>query len=145
MTMRRDASQQDCLGMNTDEVVAAIAVAENGQDWAALAALFAEDVTIVHPGLGPVPGREANVAVMQLILGAISGYTRSNDGLVIDGERGAFRFAITGTHTGDLPGFPATGEPVEISGAMHFVVRDGQLAEAVEILNHDSIRGVSLR
>jgi predicted ester cyclase len=131
--------------VETRQLVAAIAVAENDHAWDQLGELFDEHVTIVHPGLGPVVGREANIAVMKFIVGAIDGYARSTENLVVDGDSGAFRFTITGTHTGDLPGYPATRQPVEISGAMFFRVRDGLLAEATELLNHDSTRNLSLR
>jgi predicted ester cyclase len=131
--------------METSEVVAAIADAENERDWVRLAELFDEQVTIVHPGIGPVVGRDANISVMQFIIGAIEGYTRTTEGLVVDGDRGAFRFAISGNHAGDLPGYPATGDPVDISGAMFFRVSGERLVEATEILNHDSTRKLSLR
>jgi hypothetical protein len=64
---------------------------------------------------------------------------------VVEGDRAAFRFTITGTHSGDLPGYPATNLPVEISGAMFVRVNGSCLLEAVEILNHDSTRNLSLR
>jgi predicted ester cyclase len=131
--------------VETRQLVAAIAGAENDHAWDQLGELFDEHVTIVHPGLGPVVGRESNIAVMKSIVGAIDGYVRSTENLVVDGDSGAFRFTITGTHTGDLPGYPATRQPVEISGAMFFRVRAGLLAEATELLNHDSTRNLSLR
>lgn len=119
--------------------------AENGRDWESLSALLAEEVVITHPGIGPVSGRDANLATFQFILGAIDGYHRSASEFVAEGDRCAFRFTITGTHTGDLPGYPATGQPVEIVGALFAEVRDGQLLRATEMLEHDSIRGISLR
>jgi predicted ester cyclase len=131
--------------METRELVVAIADAENERDWARLAELFDEQVTIVHPGIGPVVGRDANISVMQFIIGAIEGYTRTTEGLVVDGDRGAFRFAISGKHVGDLPGYPATGDAVDISGAMFFRVFGERLVEATELLNHDSTRNLSLR
>ena len=99
----------------------------------------------MHPGIGPVVGRDANISVMKFIIGAIEGYTRTTEGLVVDGDRGAFRFAIVGVHAGDLPGYRSTGEAVDISGAMFFRVSDERLIEATEILNHDSTRRLSLR
>lgn len=138
-----------CVGhserVDTRDLVRAISAAENARDWERLAALFADQVTVVHPGIGPVVGRAANVGVIQFIAAAISGYSRTVDHLVVDGESGAFCFTITGTHTGDLPGNPATGQPVEISGAMFFQASAGQLVAATELLNHDSTRNLSLR
>jgi predicted ester cyclase len=127
------------------DFVQQMGAAENGQDWDRLSQLFDDRVTIVHPGVGPVTGRTENIEVMKFILGAIDGYHRTTEGLVADGNLGAFTFTITGTHTGDLPGFPASGQPVEIAGAMFFELGAGVLLHANEILNHDSIRGTSLR
>lgn len=131
--------------MDTRELIAAISAAENAHDWDRLGALFSDQVTIDHPGIGPVVGRAANLGVIRFIVGAISGYARTIDNLVVDGESGAFRFTITGTHTGDLPGYPATGNPVEISGASFFRAAAGQMTHVTEMLNHDSTRGLSLR
>ena len=131
--------------METRDLVEALAVAENERKWERLAELLDDDVTITHPGVGPIVGRDANLAVMKLIIGAWDGYHRTVENLVVDGNQGAFRFTITGTHTGDLPGAPATNEPVEVAGAMFFRVRNGRLAEATELLNHDSTRNLSLR
>jgi len=50
--------------METRELVAAIADAENERDWARLAELFDEQITIMHPGIGPVIGRDANISAM---------------------------------------------------------------------------------
>ncbi len=130
--------------MDTRELTAAICRAENAGDWEALAELLADDVLIVHPGIGPIRGRRENLAFLRLFVGAIDGYTRTIDDLVVEGERGAFRFSITGMHVRDLPGVPATG-PFEASGAMFFLAGDGRLQRAVEILDHDSMRGLSLR
>ena len=131
--------------MEVSALVEAISAAENEYDWERLGPLFSDQVTIVHPGLGPVVGRDANLAVIQFLVGAISGYHRATEHLVVEGDSGAFCFSITGTHTGDLPGYPATGDPVEITGAMFFQVSDGQMSYATEILNHDSTRNLSLR
>ena len=123
----------------------AISEAENSYDWDRLGLLFADQVTIEHPGVGPLVGRDANLAFMRFFIGAISGYHRTIENLVVQGETGAFGFTITGTHTGDLPGYPATGNRVELSGAMFFRFSGSQLTHATEILNHDSIRNLSLR
>lgn len=131
--------------MQVAEFVERVLDAENAGDWDRLGELFAADVVIHHPGIGPVEGRADNIEVVKLICGAIAGYHRTIDDLVVDGSRGAFRFTISGAHTSDLPGFPATDAAVEVCGAMHFEVLDGQLKTAFEIVNHDSIRGVSLR
>ena len=131
--------------MDLTELTAHLEAAENDGDWERFADLLDPDVTIVHPGIGAVVGVEANVMVMQLITAAIEDYQRTTSDLVTADGRGAFKFSITGQHTGDLPGFPATGEPVEIAGAMFFSTRNGRLHHAEELTNHDSLREMSLR
>jgi predicted ester cyclase len=131
--------------VETRELVDAISAAENARDWERLGPLFSDHVTIVHPGIGPVVGRDANLGIIRFIVAAISGYTRTVENLIVEGESGAFCFTITGTHTGDLPGYPATGNRVEIAGAMFFRVSAGQMTHATEILNRDSTRDLSLR
>jgi predicted ester cyclase len=131
--------------VETRTLVGAISDAENEYDWDRLGPLFSDQVTIVHPGIGPVVGRDPNLAVIQFIVGAISGYHRTVENLVVQGDSCAFCFTITGAHTGDLPGYPATGDPVEITGAMFVEVSDGQMIYATEVLNHDSTRNLSLR
>lgn len=99
----------------------------------------------MHPGIGPVVGVEANLIVMQLITAAIEDYHRTTSELVTSQNQGASTCSITGRHAGDLPGFPATGEPVEIGGAILFSARNGRLHHAEEMTNHDSRRELSLR
>ena len=89
--------------------------------------------------------REANLGVIRFVVGAISGYTRTVENLIVEAESRAFGFPISGTHTGDRPGYPATGGPIEIAGAMFFQVSACQLTHATEILNHDSTRDLSRR
>lgn len=42
---------------------------------------------------------------------------------------------MTGVHTGDVPGLPATGKPFRISGAGVGEIRDGKLARVTEYWN----------
>ena len=50
--------------------------------------------------------------------------------LVVDGDRAAARLLYSGTHTGDLLGYPPTGRRFSYAGAAFFLACDGQLAEA---------------
>jgi steroid delta-isomerase-like uncharacterized protein len=131
--------------MDPRAVLAAISEAENAHQWERMGQLFSDDVIIVHPGLGELVGREANMGWIKMFAGAIDDYRRETFDVIVDGERGALRFTISGRHTGDLPGIPATDLPVEVSGAMFFQVHDGKLAFAREIIEHESLRGISTR
>ena len=48
---------------------------------------------------------------------------------VVDGERVAMRFRVTGTHTGDFQGIPATGRKMAVQGMTIMRFRDGKIAE----------------
>jgi predicted ester cyclase len=131
--------------MDHSDLVEAMLAAENAHDWSAMGALWTEDATFHHPGLGPLTGRDANMAFISYFAGAIEGYRREIFDHVSNGDRGAFRWQITGRHTGEIGPYPPTGEPVDISGALFYETRDGRLCSGREVIEHESIRGFSLR
>ena len=45
------------------------------------------------------------------------------------GDRVIARFVITGTHEGDLPGFPATGNKFEYSAIVFARIENGKIIE----------------
>lgn len=47
---------------------------------------------------------------------------------LVDGDRYAAEWTMSGVHTGDRPGLPATMKPFRISGAGVGEVRDGRIA-----------------
>ncbi len=49
--------------------------------------------------------------------------------VLTDGDRFASRTAVTGTHTGDLMGMPATGKRISVEAVDIGRVHDGQAAE----------------
>ena len=51
------------------------------------------------------------------------------DELIVQGDRVATRWTIRGTHDGELLGFAATGNPVEVTGISFFAVRCGKIVE----------------
>jgi steroid delta-isomerase-like uncharacterized protein len=46
---------------------------------------------------------------------------------------------MTGVHTGDMPGLPATGKPFRLLGAGVGQVRDGQIVQLTEYWNLASV------
>ena len=46
--------------------------------------------------------------------------------LLVDGDRACMTWHWRATHLGDLPGFPATGNVVRMSGATIYYVEDGR-------------------
>ena len=51
------------------------------------------------------------------------------DELIVDGDRAAVATTITGTHTGEILGLPATGRRVEVVGVDIVRVSDGRIVE----------------
>jgi steroid delta-isomerase-like uncharacterized protein len=51
------------------------------------------------------------------------------DELIVDGDRAAVATTITGTHTGELLGMPATGRRLEVVGVDLIRVRNGKIVE----------------
>lgn len=52
--------------------------------------------------------------------------------LICAGDTVVGRWSVTGTQTGDLPGLPATGRPIALSGITIYRVVDGKILEAWE-------------
>jgi predicted ester cyclase len=51
------------------------------------------------------------------------------DDLLTDGDRFASRTAVTGTHTGDLMGMPATGKRISVEAVDIGWIENGQAKE----------------
>ncbi len=49
--------------------------------------------------------------------------------VVVEGDRVAVRYTLSGTHAGDFLGAPATGNAVEIEGITTLHLRGGQIVE----------------
>lgn len=49
---------------------------------------------------------------------------------VVQGDHVACRWTARGTHTGDGLGFPATGRPIQFSGAAFMHMRNGRMLDA---------------
>jgi steroid delta-isomerase-like uncharacterized protein len=55
--------------------------------------------------------------------------------LLICGDAYTKEWVMTGVHTGDLPGLPATGRPFRIRGAGVGLLRDGKIIDVTEYWN----------
>ena len=49
--------------------------------------------------------------------------------VIVEDDRVAYRWTMSGTHGGELEGIPATGEPVTYTGITLLRLRDGKVAE----------------
>jgi steroid delta-isomerase-like uncharacterized protein len=90
----------------------------NAHDPDAVAAVFAEDAVVREVG-SPLEshGRAAIRARAVALFTAFPDFTLERIALVVDGERHADRWVMTGTHRGELFGIPQTGRKVRVEGA----------------------------
>jgi steroid delta-isomerase-like uncharacterized protein len=119
----------------TLEVNARTYAAWNAHDPDAVAAVFAEDATTREAGSeAVVRGRIAIRERAAALLAAFPDFHLERVVLVIDGDRHADRWVMTGTHEGPLFGIPPTGRRVRIEGATFTRLgADGLVAEDVHL------------
>jgi predicted ester cyclase len=80
-----------------------------------------------HPTLPPGPqGVKQMVARMH---SGLSDAVTASEPLLAEGDTVAFRYAISGTHSGHLGSLPPTNRRVTITGADFFRVANGKLVE----------------
>ena len=81
----------------------------------------------------PVPGQAAGHAGLRQVLRAFHhafpDQTMELHGVLADGDFGVDFWTFSGTHTGDLPGIPATGRPVRFSGIDVARIAAGRITE----------------
>jgi steroid delta-isomerase-like uncharacterized protein len=90
----------------------------NAHDPDAVAAVFSADAELFEAGRSePFRGRAAIRERAQALLTAFPDLTLERVELVIDGERHADRWVMTGTHRGELFGLAPTGRRARVEGA----------------------------
>ena len=90
----------------------------NAREGAAVAAAFAPDgvrVEIAKPG-ARLEGREAIASHVTAYFDAFPDFVLEDRGVYRDGETVTFEWTALGTHTGDIPNFPASGRSVRLIG-----------------------------
>jgi steroid delta-isomerase-like uncharacterized protein len=93
----------------------------------------AEDYISHNPFV--VGGREANRQFWAGFFAALPDLSATMEDLVIAGDRVVGRFIYRGTHTGELMGIPASGNPVEMRSIDIWRVADGMFVEHWDELN----------
>lgn len=78
------------------------------------------------PGLGG--GREGLKQAFKMFWTATPGHHRIED-QVAEGDKVVTRLTAYGTHEGDLPGIPATGNELTMTGTVIHRIENGKLAE----------------
>ena len=107
----------------------------NAHDADAVAAVFADDAVVREVGRDEVArGRAAIRARAAVLLTAFPDFHLERLELVVDGDRHADRWMMTGTHRGELFGLPGTGRSVRIEGATFSRLNaDGLVIEDVHL------------
>ncbi len=60
---------------------------------------------------------------------AFSDFHDTMENVIAEGDRVAYLGTISGTHDGELFGFPATGKPMAVRGVNFFRLADGKIVE----------------
>jgi len=128
MQMRTDSPPLTALAAWTDAL--------NRHDPDGVAAAFAPNGVLTDVGVGQcAQGRDA---IRATAVGFIAMFTElriEKTVMLSEGERYASEWVMTGVHTGDAPGLPATGRSFRVLGAGVGEVRDGLIVRGTEYWN----------
>jgi len=113
----------------------------NAHDADAVAVIFAEDAVLREAGTGvEVHGRAAIRERAVMLLTAFPDFRLDKLVLLVDGERHADRWVMTGTHRGDFFGMAPTGRSIRIEGATFTTLGDdGLVIEDVHFTDSASL------
>jgi len=91
---------------------------------------FTTDIAWHGGALGTVTGVDNIVPVLGGFIGALSDIQATVQDAIATGDLVALRLVVTGTHTGNLLGVPATGLPVRWDAVdIYRVTDDGRISE----------------
>ena len=95
----------------------------------ALGEVLAENLVMPKVMAGMPPGLDGAKRVHETtLIGMPDWHTRIDD-LIAEGDKVAARITMTGTHTGDFWGFPASGKKVEFTGIYIVRIQDEMIVE----------------
>lgn len=112
------------------EVVQTQYEAIDAQDFARLDELIAEDFVGHVVGFPEPLDKSSAFELIRAWYRAFPDYVHGVEMMIAEGDRVAVRLTFTGTHHGDLEGFPpATGRRISYAGAQIFTIADGRITE----------------
>ena len=94
------------------------------RDANALAADYADDAVVVSPLQGLLNGKPKIKDGFASLFRSFPDWSYQPEELLIDGDRAAEYFAVSGTHSGELFGIPPSGRQFEIRGILLFRLAD---------------------
>ena len=92
--------------------------------------LYALDYIYHGPGGQELRGRDGIKGLWELFLSAFPDLTASVDETISEGDRVALRWAVSGTHTGEFLGIPASNKSITLPITEVFRMGNGKLQEA---------------
>ncbi len=112
-----------------------MATAWRAKDLDGLAQLFAEDYTVN----GAPVGRPGVAAAVEMFHSSLSDLALEIHDVLVDNDRIAARWSVTGRHTGELMGIAPTEAPVHLEGINIYEVRNGMFAVNNEQTNAPTV------
>jgi predicted ester cyclase len=101
----------------------------NQGDQDAIDELYAADCVIHNAAPGTPAGIEGVKAAINGLRAAVPDLQFSMENLMVDGDLVAEGWSVTGTPQAELPGVPATGVKITMSGLGMYRLADGKVAE----------------
>lgn len=114
---------------NTTTQETAAGLLNSGNVDAFVDTLFAVDAVDHDPADGQGPGREGFRTFFRTLTTAFPDAHLEPAVTVVDEDKIAFAYTLTGTHRGDFNGVPASGRRIEIRGLQIGRFEDGQIVE----------------
>jgi steroid delta-isomerase-like uncharacterized protein len=101
---------------------------QNAHEADELAKLHTDDSVFIDVPLGAFPKNHAEMKKLWTdTWAALSGFKMEPDFIVADEHGGAASFTMSGTHTGEFPGYPPTGKSFSLQGGTVIKIVDGKI------------------
>ena len=111
----------------------------NRHDAAGLTVDYAENGTLTSPYAGCVIGHAAIETVYRSLFTAFPDLQCENESLVVEGDQVAQFFSITGTHSGEFMGMPATGRRFECHMASLYTIGDDRIRSETRVYDFSGL------
>ena len=124
--------------MTREEIVALFERREaawRARDAAALARDHAPTGVVISPTGGVLEGRGDIERIYRVWFNAFADFSFTVEDLIVEGERVALLGRVTGRHSGEFFGMPATGRRIDVACGFFYRFEDGFIAHERRILD----------
>lgn len=129
--------------MNRQEIAALIErcrVALNRHDSGAVAAEHSEECVMDSPTAGgPVTGRVGIARVYDMWFQAFPDLTITQEDVLIDADRAAVRYTLSGTHSGGFLGLPPTGKHFHVPMVWLCQISQGKIVHSRPVYDFSGV------